>query len=70
MGKESIPILPTNSKMIKNTRKLQTELKLCLAVLIFYIYRGKKSLPQSPFSLKDAEKGEDMKPNATEGRKH
>lgn len=70
MGKESIPIFPTNSKMTKNTQKSQRELKLCLSVLLFYRYRGKKYLPQRSFNVKDTDKGEDMKLNRTEGRKH
>lgn len=70
MEERSIPIFPTKSKMIKKTQRSQRELKLCLAVLLFYRYTGKKSLPQRPFNLKDTDKGEDMKPNATKGRKH
>lgn len=70
MEKESVPIFPTNSKMIKNMQKSHRNLKLCLAVLLFYRYRGKKSLPQRPFNLKNTDKEEDMKPNPTEGRKH
>lgn len=50
MEKAPIAVFPTN------TQKSQRERKLCLAVVLFYRYRRKQSLPKRPFNLKDTEK--------------